>query len=81
MNMYTKMKGKGIPATDVRVSSEIIKTVSEADKVELFRQLDPISAQNKSEYNAGLEYLETHPYYNGVLSVEEDNQQRVLKRL
>lgn len=81
MNMYTKMKKKGISATNVRVSSEIIKTISEADKVELFRQLELASTQNKREYNAGLEYLESNPYYNGELNVEEDKQQRILKRI
>lgn len=72
MNMAKKMKEKAIPATSVTRSNEIVKTITQAEKVELFRQLEPIANQNKREHNAGIEAIEKDgSYYKGNESIEK----------
>ena len=86
MSMYNKMKEKAIPATNYKRSNGIVKTISKAETVELFRQLEPISAQNNREYNTGLEALERDgSYYNGenlsVVSPIDAKPQKLEKKL
>lgn len=84
MNMYDKMKEKGIPATSYKKSNEIVKTISKAENVELFRQLESVFAQNKREYNDGLKTIERDLYYNGeqitIDRLSNKKQQKLIKK-
>lgn len=63
MGMSNEMKRKAIPATSAKRSDKIVKTIPKADSIELFRQLEPIFAQNRREYNAGLEAIAKNGAY------------------
>ena len=55
--MAYKMKEKAIPATSVKLSNEVVKTISKADIKELNYSMRPIIDQNRREYIAGLEAI------------------------
>lgn len=63
-SMAEKMKEKAIPATDTKVSNEIIKVVSIAEKEELNRSMKPIIEQNHKELRESWE--EMHDKYVGT---------------
>lgn len=51
MGMADQMKKKAIPATDTKISKEVVKRVDRADIIELNRTLEPIIQQNHKELN------------------------------
>lgn len=61
MSMAEKMKKKAIPATSAKRSTKVVKRISEADRIELFRQLEPIVEQNRREIRESWE--ENHNLY------------------
>lgn len=63
-SMAEKMKEKAIPATDTKVSKEIVKTISRADVEELNRSMKPIIEQNHRELRESWE--EMHDKYVGA---------------
>ena len=81
MSMYDKMKEKAIPATSVKLSKEVVKTVSKADIVSINYSMKPIMEQNKREYIAGLEYLNKNSTYYGDKIYENDRKILTKKRL
>lgn len=63
-SMAEKMQEKAISATDTKVSNEIIKAVSRAEKEELSRSMKPIIEQNRQELRESWE--EMHDKYVGT---------------
>ena len=70
MNMADKMKEKAIPATSVKLSNEVIKTISKADIKELNYSMRPIIEQNRREYIAGLEAIAKEASIYGSTDLE-----------
>lgn len=53
-SMAEKMREKAIPATSTTRSSNVVKSVSRADVIELNQVMKSIIEQNRREYEAGL---------------------------
>lgn len=86
MSMSDRMKERAILATAIKRSDEVVKTISKADSIELFRQLEPIFAQNRREYNFGLAAIEKNGfYYKGestpMVNSDDSKQQKLVKKL
>ena len=55
------------------------------ESITLFRQLEPISVQNRREYNAGLEAIKKDAFYYGeglhVVGSTDTKQKKLVKKL
>ncbi len=85
MGMNDRMKEKAILATNAKRSNKIVKTISKVESITLFRQLEPISVQNRREYNAGLEAIKKDAFYYGeglhVVGSTDTKQKKLVKKL
>ena len=79
MNMADKMKEKAIPATSVKLSNEVIKTISKADIKELNYSMRPIIEQNRREYIAGLEEIARKSSIYSSIDLEVKNKVKIKK--